>query len=169
MNYLDLIIGIVLIASAVEGYKKGMISQITSLVSLIVGIVLAIRLFRYLSNWMVETFSWGVNFSVIFSFILIFILTISVIAIIGRSVERTFEEADLNHFNKIGGIVLSLVKSLIFLSALMLVLSYYTRKDSFPKQKHIHGSYLYMPVSAIVPTLLPYINKTKTDTIQQSK
>jgi membrane protein required for colicin V production len=38
MNYIDIIIGIVLIVSAISGFRKGLIVEVASLAALILGI-----------------------------------------------------------------------------------------------------------------------------------
>jgi len=160
MNYLDIIIILLLIISAVGGYKKGFISQLTGLAGLFLGIYLAIKLSKYTTPWLVNHFSWSHSTSNITSFIVIFILVSIAVHVVGKAIERTFEEAELGHFNKFLGLLFSLVKTVVVLSILALVLNFWGKDHSFPSTEAKHKSLLYMPVASVVPAVFPYFEQT---------
>ena len=166
MNYLDIIIIIILVASCVSGYKKGFVSQLTGLAALILGIYLAIKLSKITAPWLVEHFSWSQTTSHIVSFVVILILVSIAIGIIGKAIERTCEDADLGHFNKFLGLFFSLAKSIVFLSIIAVALNFWGKDHSFPSNEAKHKSLLYMPVASVVPAIFPYfesVNKPKNE------
>ncbi len=169
MNYLDFIIIILLIISAISGYKKGIVSQVTSITALILGIYLAITLTKNLAPWLVDSFSWSIGFSKIFSVITIFILVLVTVGIVGRAIEKTFEDAELGNLNKIFGLVFSIAKTLIILSIITLALSFFGKVKSFPNKDDMHNSMLYMPVASIIPAICPYLEASTNNRTDNKK
>ena len=58
MNYIDIILVLLLIFSAISGFRKGLIVELASLAALILGIWGAIEFSDITSEFLVENFNW---------------------------------------------------------------------------------------------------------------
>lgn len=165
MNYLDVIIILLIIFSAIHGYKKGLIHELASLASLVLGIYLAIKF----NAWVAEKFQYffSQNTSFIVAFILIFIIVSISIYFIGRMLEKTFEEAELGPINKLAGILFNVAKTVIFLSVLIFVLNFFPFTKNWPSQKTRDTSFFYSKIESVAPSIYPLIVK-KVNSEQQN-
>jgi membrane protein required for colicin V production len=166
MNYLDLIIIIILFISGVKGYRKGFIHQLVFLVALILGIFIAIKFTKLISPFMHSHFFESENASKIASFLVLFILVIICIHWLGKFLEKTFDEVELGHLNKILGIVFSVSKMIFVISIIMVLLKFSIINLNWPKQKDIDNSFAYKPVESVAPAVFPYLklnNEKNTD------
>jgi uncharacterized membrane protein required for colicin V production len=73
MNYLDAILGILLILSAIGGFAKGFVEELAGLVALILGIWAAIHFSDLVGVFLTETFNLTFKHLNIVSFIVTFI------------------------------------------------------------------------------------------------
>jgi membrane protein required for colicin V production len=161
MNYIDVIIIIILIASAVHGYKKGLIHELASLASFILGIYLAIKF----SGWAADKLQYFLsqNTAFIVAFIVIFLIVSISVYFIGKLLEKTFEEAELGPINKLAGIVFNLAKTVIVLSVLIFVLNFFPATSKWPSQKTRDESYLFVKIESIAPSIYPLVMKKVND------
>lgn len=158
MNYLDLIIAGILIISAISGFNKGFIHQLASLTALILGIYLAVKFSKWVSPYILGHFTSSVNAAKITAFIFIFVLVILAVQLLGRLLEKSFEEVELGHLNKLAGSVFSIAKMVFILSAFMILIKLSIIRFNWPKEQDIEKSYLYKPVESVAPFIFPYLN-----------
>lgn len=165
MNYLDVIIILLIIFSAIHGYKKGLIHELASLASLVLGIYLAIRF----NEWVAAKFQYffSQNTSFIVAFVLIFIIVSISIFFIGKMLEKTFEEAELGPINKLAGIVFNIAKTVIFLSVFIFVLNFFSFSKNWPDQATKESSFFYSRIESVAPSIYPLIVK-KVNSEQQN-
>jgi len=158
MNYLDLIIAAILIISAITGFNKGFIHQLASLTALILGIFLAVKFSKWVAPFILGHFTSSVNAAKISAFITIFVLVIIAVHLLGRLLEKSFEEVELGHLNKLAGSVFSVAKMVFILSALMILIKLSIIRFNWPKEQDIEKSYLYKPVESVAPFVFPFLN-----------
>ena len=75
MNYLDIIIGIILILFAIVGLRNGIIREVFSLAAFIGGIYGAIKLSDMVGKWLGNIINVSPEWTAVISFILVFIGT----------------------------------------------------------------------------------------------
>jgi membrane protein required for colicin V production len=158
MDYLDLIIAGILIISAISGFNKGFIHQLASLTALILGIYLAVKFSKLIAPFIQDHFTSSANGAKIAAFIIIFILVIIAVHLLGRLLEKSFEDVELGHLNKLAGSVFSVAKMVFILSALMILMKLSIIHFNWPKEADIEKSYLYKPVESVAPFVFPYLN-----------
>lgn len=61
MNYLLIIIGIIFVVCMIDGYKKGFVNKIASLVGMLLLIVVVIHISPYVSNVIIKNTTWDEN------------------------------------------------------------------------------------------------------------
>jgi membrane protein required for colicin V production len=157
MNYIDIIIIVILIISAINGYKKGFVHQLFSLAALVLGVFIAVKLSKFAAPFIQNSFSFSENTAKFSSFISIFILAAIGIVILGKMVERFFEDIELNTLNKLAGIAFAVIKSVFVLSVLCIVLNLSIIQIGWPSKDSTNNSYLYKPIVSVAPAIFPYL------------
>jgi membrane protein required for colicin V production len=89
MNYIDIIIGIILLFAAIGGFRKGLISELASLAALILGIWGAIEFSYITSDFLTENFNLETDYLNIISFIVTFIVIVILVQYCGQFGEQT--------------------------------------------------------------------------------
>jgi membrane protein required for colicin V production len=158
MNYLDLIIAGILIISAISGFSKGFIHQLASLTALILGIFLAVKFSKWVAPFILGHFTSSANAAKISAFVAIFVLVMIAVHLLGRLLEKSFEEVELGQLNKLAGSVFSVAKMIFILSVLMVLMKLSIIRFDWPKEVDIEKSYLYKPVESVAPFVFPYLN-----------
>jgi membrane protein required for colicin V production len=157
MNYFDLIIAVLIVLSAINGFKKGFIYQLASLAALILGIYLAVKFSKVIAPFINSHITSSANASKIIAFVFIFIIVMILVTLLGKFLEKVLEEVELGIINKIAGLVFGVVKSLFVISALMIFLQFSIIKFNWPSQQTREGSFLYKPIESVAPALFPYL------------
>ena len=157
MSYLDIIIIILLVISAISGFRKGFIHQLASLAALILGIYLAVKFSHYLAGFIQSHFTSSANTAKISAFIIIFILVVILVHLLGKFFEKSFEEIELGSLNKIAGCIFSMVKMVFILSCFMVLLKLSIVNFNWPKQTDIDKSFSYKPIESAAPAIFPYL------------
>jgi membrane protein required for colicin V production len=173
MNYLDIILAILIVLSAVSGFTKGFVHQLASLAALILGIFLAVKFSKVIAPFINAHLTSSENASKIIAFVLIFLVVMILVHLLGKFLEKVLEEVELGLINKIAGLVFGVIKMLFVVSALMIFLQFSIIKFNWPKQETREGSFLYKPVASVAPALFPYLkdigHNTKDQNAQKEK
>ena len=119
MNWLDIIILILLLASIFGGLISGLIRSVFSLAGLIVGIVLAGRYYETLAEYM--TFISNETASRVLAFIIIFFIVAVIAFLLGALLTKVASAITLGWVNRLGGAVLGLFLGALFVGAILAV------------------------------------------------
>ena len=162
MNYIDIIILILVTFFCYKGFKRGLIKEMISLLSLIVGIYLASQFSFFLEDQLIKHFSRykeiisSISFIIIFSIIY---LSLKLAEIIISKISKTLYLGIINYPL---GLVFGGLKTLLILSILMIEIEYLETKLNFkiPEEQKTQ-SLLYSPISNIIPTIMPIVNEKR--------
>jgi membrane protein required for colicin V production len=157
MNYIDIILGIILILSAINGFKKGFIHQLASLAAIILGIFIAVKFSKAISPFILNHFTSSENAARVTAFIVVFVLVAIAVHLLAKFLEKTLEEVELGSLNRIAGLAFGLIKTIFIVSALMVLLKVSVIKFNWPDQKDRDNSYLYKPIESVAPAIFPYL------------
>lgn len=119
MNWLDIIIIVAVVVSALIGLKTGLINAALSLAGLIVGVILAGRYHVLLSEKL--SFIPQANIAKIVAFAIILIGVMVIAAVLANLLKGVVSAVGLGWVNRIGGAVFGLVLGAIFCGALLAV------------------------------------------------
>ncbi|MCQ2323161.1 MAG: CvpA family protein [Bacteroidales bacterium] len=134
MNYLDIIIGIILLLFALAGLKNGIIREAFALVAFIGGVYGAARLSDYAGEKLSTIINVSHEWMSIISFIIVFIILALAINLIGKGVSKLVESLHLGFFDKIGGFVFGVAKGLLIVSVIIIILDFFGIKDVLNKE-----------------------------------
>ncbi len=163
MNYIDIIIGILLLLAAINGFRKGLMSELASLAALVLGIWGAIEFSYITSDFLVENFHLESKHLNLISFIITFIIIVILIQIIGNSLSTFMEVAMLGFINKMAGLLFGIIRSALIISILLMVIEHFESKITIITEEAQSKSQLYEPIRNFAPSLLPFVKKWESE------
>jgi membrane protein required for colicin V production len=158
MNYIDIILGLILIFSAIGGYKNGLIAEVASLAALILGIWGAIHFSDITTELLIKYFDLKSDNLNIISFGVTFIVIVILVHIVGNVVNNMFDSGVLGITNKLGGMVFGLVRSILFLSIVLMVFDKIDNDVQILPKDARSKSRMYEPIRNIAPSIFPFID-----------
>ncbi len=158
ISSIDIILLIALIASAVHGFSKGLVSKLLSLAALLIGIIIAAKHSKEIALLVQKVLGVSETVSGIIGIILLFIL----LFIIAGLITKIFKKISIFQFwDKIGGAVFGVLEGAVLLSLVLLVLSMFDIPASGPSLKK---SFMYEPVKGFAGVVYnTFITKTSTE------
>ena len=161
MNILDIILAIVLVWALISGLRKGLISQASSFVGLLLGVWLAFEFNDKLSEWI------GVDVEGIAAYAILFAVGVVVAWIFSRISGWILRGIGLGVVDKIGGALLSLVVYSLVLNLLLGLFRNVNSSLQIVEDKVIEESVLVEPIEKIAGVVFPYLVEAK-DAIMES-
>lgn len=157
MNWLDIVIGILLIGGVISGFKNGVIGEIATLAGLILGIWGAVKF----SWWTADTLAdLGVksDYMHIISFVVTFIVIVVAVQILASFLNKLLEAMALGFVNRLAGMAVGVIKSALIVSVILFVVNILDDDATFIKEETRQESILYEPLSELVPAILPFLH-----------
>jgi len=110
MNYLDIIIGIFLLWGLVNGFRKGLVIELSTLIALVLAIWGGIHLSHFVATWLNESWGWESDYLGIISFGITFVGIVVLVVFIGRLITKFLKMVALNIFNRFLGAIFGVIK-----------------------------------------------------------
>ncbi len=163
MNYIDLVLGILLLIAAIQGFRNGFIIELASLAALVLGIWGGIKFSDYTAAFITEHTGYHSEHLKTIAFFVTFILIVILIHIMGKFLDTVVKAVFLGFLNRLAGIIFGVLKAAVILSIFLLLF------DSVDENVHIlpaqqkAESKIYTPMKQLVPTLFPFIKLWNTN------
>ena len=151
MNYIDIIIVIPMAWFAFQGFKRGLVVELFSLIALIAGIYAALYFSDFATKFIIENVSLNEDYVPILSFILTFIGVVIIVYFVGKLLEKLVNMVALGILNKLAGAIFGILKAAVFLSIIIMLINSFD--DEWISKEKKKDSLLYAPVSEIAPLL----------------
>ena len=158
MNYIDIILGLLLIFSAIGGFKNGLITELASLAALILGIWGAIHFSDITTGLLIKYFDLKSDYLNIISFGITFIVIVILVHVVGNVVNNMVDVGVLGITNKLGGMVFGLLRSILFLSIVLMVFDKIDNDVQILPDDAKAKSRMYEPIRNIAPSIFPFID-----------
>lgn len=158
MNYIDIVLGILLVLSAINGFRKGLIAELASLAALILGIWGAIEFSDVTSDFLVENFNLKSEHLNIISFVVTFVVIVILVHIVGGVVNKMVETVMLGFLNKLAGMIFGIVKAALILSIILVVFDKIDKDIQILSPEAKSESRMYEPIRNLAPSLFPFID-----------
>lgn len=161
METLDIIILVIIAASAVWGIFKGFVRQITSIAALLLGIWCAFKFTAYLSVQAKELLSLSIaqNTLHIIMFVAIFIVVLILAHFIGKGIEKIIKLSMLGWLNRLLGFLFGALKATIILSVAIYVLNYLNKMLQIIPQEIFANSKGYAFLGHFSQQIFPFLEK----------
>ena len=160
-NWIDLVLGGLLIWSLVKGFRKGLIIELASLLALILGIYGAIKFADITAGYLTANVDLPKDYTPLIAFALTFVVIVVAVHFIARMVQKLVKMVALNFPNRVAGSLFSGLKTMLILSfILFFVESIDQNIKVIPKDKK-DQSLLYYPLSGIAFSIIPSITNSE--------
>jgi membrane protein required for colicin V production len=169
MNYIDIILIILLLLAAFNGFRKGLITEVASLAALVLGVWGAIEFSYITSEFLTEKMGWEPGNLNIISFIITFIVIVILVHLVGNSLSKLVEAAMLGWANRITGLIFGVAKTAFILSILLLIFNKIDEDVHILSQKTKMNSQLYEPMRKFAPSVFPFISNWENEKRPQGR
>lgn len=159
MNYIDIILGILLLWGLVRGFMKGLFVSLASLIALVAGIYIAIHFSHIIGEYLQQYVDWQEGVMKLAAFAITFLLVVILISLAGKLLTKIADYAALGIVNKLLGAVFGVLKFAFIASVVLMFVDAVNQKVTFIKQETLNSSILYTPVRTLAPAVLPNILK----------
>lgn len=157
MNYIDIILGILLILGAINGFRKGFVVEVASLTALVLGVWGAIRFSYIASDFMAKNFDFTSPHMGVISFLVTFVVIVILVHLIGKVADNFIKAAQLGFINRLAGLFFGFIKSALILSVVLMVFDVINENVHVVSQQSKENSRTYEPVKMLVPTVFPFV------------
>lgn len=159
LNWFDLLVLIFLIVAFINGYRKGLVSMLVGLATVVLAAVFAGKLADSLLPHIQKLFGSSPQVATVLSYVAAFLAIGAVVSMIGFLVQKLFESVNLNFFNRILGSIVSIGTTVVVLSILLNLILMLDRKEKIIKPDIKQKSFFYERVRVAVPAIVPYLDK----------
>ena len=164
VSVFDIILTIPLLWAAFQGFRRGFIIEIATLLALFLGILGAIHFSHLLADFLRESLGWESRYLPTIAFGVTFIGILFLVILVGKLVTRAVKLVALGIPNRIAGAVFSLAKYTLILSALIFLFEALNEKFDWISNEQKNDSVLYPPLEKVLPTVLPLVEEIEYKT-----
>lgn len=162
MNILDIILLLCLVWAVVQGLRKGFISQVIAIISIISGVWMSARFTNVVCTWLSQWISGSEQVLKVVAFTLILVAVFLVLAALGKALEGIIRLVMLGWLNKLLGVVFSLLKCLLILGLIVLAFNSLNSTIQLIKPEYLADSILYGPIRDLANSVFPYVKEMIT-------
>ncbi|MGN0188618.1 MAG: CvpA family protein [Candidatus Cryptobacteroides sp.] len=163
MSVIDIIILLFLIPALISGLRKGFISQIVAIISLILGAWLSYKFTALVGQWASGWIDADIRILNIIAFIVIFVAAVLCLHLLGKLLEGVIKLVMLGWLNRLLGVVFAIMKWGLVLGLLVMFFDSLNSGLGLVPQEKIDESVLYNPVKSIADAIFPYIKSLFTN------
>jgi len=157
MAVLDIILSVLLVYGLYKGFSKGLLVEVASLLSLLVGLYGAIHFSFFAENWLETKMDWDAKYIQIVAFAITFFGLVFLVSLVGKIVTKIIDAAQLGLLNKIAGATFGLAKIALIVSVIINLFSKLNDTITFVDQDTLTNTILYTKVKSFAPTIFPSI------------
>jgi membrane protein required for colicin V production len=150
---IDILFYIILCLAIIQGWRKGLILALFSMVCGLIGLAAAVKLSAVVATHMKSDLHMTSRWLPVIAFILIFILVLLIIRWAGRLIEKLLKLVLLEWLNKLGGILLFVI---LYLSIYSIILFYGTKTLVISKQA-VEDSHFFSIIAPFGPAVIRFI------------
>lgn len=159
MSFLDIILGVILVIGLFKGIKNGLFVELASLISLILGIYIAIKFSSFAKEILSGFVHWNPKTIQIFAFLITFFLVVVIISIMAKFLTSVADFAQLGVMNKLGGGFFRLLKTILILSIFLNLFEKINFNNILAKKETLDNSLFYRPIQKTAGFIYPSIEK----------
>ncbi|MGD9898221.1 MAG: CvpA family protein [Calditrichaceae bacterium] len=158
MNYLDITIIIIIAIFTIRGLFRGLITELMTLVALILGFFIAVYYLQPVAQFLVESFPSLPEFAArIIGFIVLFFAVNLIVRLLSKLLNSFASLTFLQPFNKIAGGIFGFVKTVLVLSILLIMIDFLPGSDTLLNAIGKENSAVYGIVKGFAPNIYNFI------------
>ncbi len=169
MNFIDIILGLLLLYGLYKGVRNGLLVEIASILALVAGLYGAIHFSYLVGDYMALHFDWNEKTMSLVSFILTFFIIVVLVVLAAKFLTKVAELAMLGLLNRIAGGLFGLLKVGIILGALLIFLESVNRNLSLYDEDIEENSALYQPLRNLGNLVFSAVIKKDPDEMESNE
>lgn len=155
MQFIDILCIIALLFALYKGYTNGLLVELASFISLLLGLYIAIHFSDILKNVLSEIVSWSPRYIQVIAFALTFVMVLFGIHFLAKLFSNIADFAHLGWLNKLAGAVFRLLKTILVLSVLIGLIQKINFNNWLFSDKTKKDSLFYEPIQEVVQIIYP--------------
>lgn len=159
MNVFDIIVYVALAWAVFNGWRRGFLLQMMSLVAVVAALYLSVK---YCSEVGAMLGLDGTTQPIV-GFIVIFAVTLILLTIVGYLMRKVFRFAGLGMVDILFGILFSVLKIGVIVSALFAWFAAVNKDYNWASKQTVEESRWFTPISGVVDKLTPYFEELKSE------
>ena len=163
MSFLDIVLGGLLCYSIYKGLRSGLFIELASLVSLVLGIFIAIKFSSFIGEIISGYLHSNSKTIQVFSFIITFILVLFGVSLFAKFLTGIANFVHLGWINKLGGGFFRFLKTVLLISVFLNLFEKINFNNSFAKKETLDKSLFYRPIQKTARFIYPSIGKWYED------
>ncbi len=163
MNVFDIIVYIALAWAVFNGWRRGLLLQLLSLVAVFAGLYLALSKGPEVGAMLGAE---GLAAKVL-GFAVIFLAALLIITVLGHLVKRVFRFAGLGVFDTLLGILFSVVKVGLVVSVIFACFQTLNKDYKLASEQTVQESKWFEPVAGLVGRVTPYFEQVADQVLKQ--
>ena len=157
VSWFDLVVLCLLTYGSIIGFKRGLIVELGSLISLFVGLIGVIRYSSNLSELINSIFNWPSFINYTISFIVIFFSISYIISMFARLITKAIKISVLSLFNRISGLIFGILKYILILSFIIFFINEVFFIEFYNNDNQIQSSTTYNPLLRVAEFIIELI------------
>ena len=155
MSNIDIILIVPVVWGLYQGFKKGLVIQVTSFIALGLGIYGAINFSSLAVTYIRPFFDINFNYISIVAFATTFLIIVIGIHFLGKATEKVLKLVALGFFNKLLGAIFGALKITLILSALVFLVEMLNSNIQIISHETKSKSLFYEPLSKVITESIP--------------
>ena len=162
MNFIDIVLGVVLLIGLYQGFKKGLLIEITGLIALVLGVYGAIH-FSYLIGEYIEKYiSSSSQYTEIVAFAVTFFIILILIAFVGKLLTKVLNLIALGFLNRLLGSLFGMLKMAIILSVVIIFFDKINANFELIDSATTQNTFIYKPIKNLGHSVFDWVLENKT-------
>lgn len=157
MSIVDIILLICFIPALISGIRKGFISQVISIISIIAGVWVSYEFAEPVGAWLSQYIETTENVLKLISFIIIMIAVFIGLALVGKLLEGIINFVMLGWVNKMLGVVFALLKTGLIVGLVIMLFCSLNNSLHLVSDEVLAESVLFTPLKNAAYTVFPYL------------
>ena len=159
MNILDIIILTCFVPAVVQGLKKGFVSQVLSILSILLGVYISFRFSSMVGSWLAQYIEGSEQVLKVIAFALILLGVAAALAALSKLIEGILKIVMLGWLNKLLGVAFSLLKCSLIIGLAILLFNSFNETFRVVSEDTLNSSALYLPIKNLADTVFPYLKE----------
>jgi len=150
MNYIDIVILVLLGIFGIGGLRKGLITEVATLIGLCIGLYGAFHFSDFTANKLVQWVEIDPKYLNVIAFVVTFLVLAIAVNFLGRLVKKMVQAINLGFIDKLGGFIVGMAKGVLICSLVVMLLNS-LEINNIIKDKDKERSLLYPYIEQTVP------------------
>lgn len=158
MGFIDIVLAALLVFGLIKGLRNGLFVELASLISLFVGIYIAIKFSDLVRDAVGSAVSWSPKTVQVTAFVLTLIVVVVAIHLLAKALTGIASFAFVGWLNTLGGGLFALIKTVLLLGVVLSLLQKVNLNNMLISKETQENSLLFNPILKTSEFLLPVLS-----------